>query len=324
VDAAPLAGLPLLEGAAADQLNQIAAHMSLEAVPAGTILGREGDPGDKFWLLIDGRVSVTTIRRHLADAGPGSILGELAVLRGAPRTATITAVTECCFATGGRDALEKLLDVGAVRNRVRRLASARLAADLRPVHATLKDGQGIIIRPLLPADRKALDEALSGLSIDTIRRRFFSVSRPTEALVDYLVDIDYVDHFAWVVLANKTFTGLAAARYVRTTRTEAEVAFTIVDEYQRRGLGTFLLGALGVAATEAGIATLVAHVMEDNMPMRAVFAKAEAKSSFDEPGLVFVRMQSTRAAELLEPAIRQEIGSAVHDVVTAASLALQA
>jgi len=94
-------------------------------------------------------------------------------------------------------------------------------------------------------------------------------------MVDYLVHIDYVDHFAWVVLdADNLQRGLATARFVRLTQPEiAEMAFGTVDRYQGRGIGTFLLGAIGVAAEQAGVTTLVAHVLEDNRPMRAVFAK---------------------------------------------------
>jgi CRP-like cAMP-binding protein len=321
VDPAELVRLPLLDGATTEQLAEIAARMTAQDVPAGRVLGREGDPGQTFWLVIDGQLSVTTTRRHLADAGPGSLLGELALLRAQPRTATVAAATDGRVANGRIDALEKMLEVKAVRDRVRRLASSRLAADLRPVHAELPGGLGVVIRPLLPSDREALDQALKAMSLDSIRRRFFSAGRPSPTLVDYLVDIDYVDHFAWVV-TNEAREGMAVARYVRHTQTEAEVAFTTVDRYQGRGLGTFLLGALGVAATEAGITTLVAHVLDDNMAMRAVFAKAGSHTSFDEPGLVYVTMEARRAAELLDPQLRSQLGSAVHDVVTAASLAL--
>jgi hypothetical protein len=56
--------------------------------------------------------------------------------------------------------------------------------------------------------------------------------------------------------------------------------------------------------------------------MRAVFAKAKAKSVFDEPGVLRSIMESRAAAAILEPQLRGELASAVHDIVTAASLAL--
>lgn len=325
VDLGELEALPLLTGAPKERLAAAAEHMQSCTAAAGEVLGREGEEGKVFWLLLEGRVSVTIGERHLADAGPGSILGELSLLRHQPRSATVTAREACRFLCGGTAALEELLEAESIRGRLRRLASSRLAQDLRPVRIELTDGTPVVVRPLLPSDRPALDTAIQNMSRESIRRRFFTAATPSKALVDYLIDIDYVDHFAWVVLDERTSEGMATGRYVRRPGDpDAEMAFTTVDRYQGRGLGTFLLGAVGVAACEAGIDRLVAHVMEDNTPMRRVFAKAGGESSFDEPGLVLVSVDPRRAASLLEAHMRRRIGDAVHDVVTAASLALRA
>lgn len=321
---ASLAALPLLEGASEAELETLAGLTKPGRASPGEVLGREGEAGRTFWLLIAGRVAVTLGGHHLADAGPGSILGELALLRGRPRSATVTAVEECRFLSGGADALERMLDIAPVRSRLRRLASSRLAQDLKPVHMSLGDGTSVVVRPLLPSDRPALDQALHNMSRDSIRRRFFTAGTPSPTLVDYLIDIDYVDHFAWVVMDAGTHDGMATGRYVRRPGDpEAEMAFTTVDRYQGRGLGTFLLGALGATAVEAGITSLFAHVMDDNVPMRRVFAKAEGLTHFDEPGLVRVSVDPERAAALLDSDIRRQLAEAVRDVVTAASLALR-
>ncbi len=63
-------------------------------------------------------------------------------------------------------------------------------------------------------------------------------------------------------------------------------------------------------------------VLEDNRPIRAVFAKVGGSSSFDEPGVVRIEMAATSAAGLLPEPVREELATAVRDVVTAASLAL--
>lgn len=320
-----LAALPLLNGAPEQRLRAAAARLEAGTAVAGDVLGREGEEGDTFWLLLEGRVSVTIAGRHVADAGPGSILGELALLRRLPRSATVTALEDCRFLSGGTEALQELLEVESIRSRLRRLASSRLAEDLRPVHIELADGTPVVVRPLLPSDRSALDAAIHDLSRESLRRRFFTAGTPSRALVDYLIDIDYVDHFAWVVLDARTREGMATGRYVRRPGDpDAEMAFTTADRYQGRGLGTFLLAAVGVAACEAGIDRLVAHVLEDNTAMRRVFAKAGGESSFDEPGLVLVSVDPRRAAALLDPGTAGRIGDAVRDVVTAASLALRA
>ena len=322
-----LAALPLLAGASAEQVDRLAACMRPGVAAPGEVLGREGEPGEVFWLLIEGCLSVTagtpSGERVLAEAGPGSIIGELALLRRGPRTATVTAREHCRYLCGRGDAMERLLEIDAVRLRLRRLASSRLAQDVQPVTAALRDGTKVLLRPLLPSDRAALDSALHALSSESVRRRFFSAGTPSQRLVDYLVDIDYVDHFAWVALDAATGEGVAVARYVRERGTPtAEMAFTTVDRFQRHGVGTFLLGALGVAAREAGVSQLVAYVMEDNTAMRAVFAKAGGHTAYDDPGLVQVTVEPARAAELLDPATAGAIATAVHDVVTAASLAL--
>jgi CRP-like cAMP-binding protein len=323
-----LAPIPLLEGVEPERLDEVAERMWLRRAQPGEVLAREGDRGDTFGLVLEGEVEVSRRSRsgssHLAQAGPGSLLGELAVLRRQPRTATLSATTETLLAVGDAQALALLLAIPEVYDRIRLLASTRLARDLRPIRTTLADGTDILVRPLLAEDRDAFDQELHRLSKDSLRRRFFSPASPSESLVDYLVHIDYVDHFAWVVVdAGNPRQGLATARFVRLAEPDmAEMAFGTADRFQGRGIGTFLLGAVGVAAVEAGIDTLVGHVLEDNRAMRAVFAKVGGSSSFDEPGVVRVEMAAVGAARLLPESVREELATAVRDVVTAASLAL--
>jgi CRP-like cAMP-binding protein len=324
-----LAALNLLEGSEPANLDRIAASLRPLRLSPGQVLMREGEPGDTFALIIEGQVEATRTTdagsQHLGQARAGSICGELAVLRHGPRTATITAVAPTLVAIGGGQEFFGLLDDPVVLERMRHLASARLAQDLRPVATTLGDGTPILLRPLLPSDRGGFTAAVRGLSADSRRRRFFSPGQPSPQMMEYLTDIDYFDHFAWVVLEDRARPdGLATARYVRQDEDHeaAEMAFGVVDRFQGRGIGTFLLGALGVAAGEAGIGRIVGHVLADNVPMRAVFAKAGGATAFSEPGVVRIEVQTGAAASLLEAGLRHQIRSAVHDIVTAASLAL--
>jgi CRP-like cAMP-binding protein len=302
--------------------------MDLRRLAPGEVLMREGADGDTFALIVEGEVLVTRgdgpKRRVLARASAGSILGELAVLRSRPRIATVTAASPVLAAFGDAESLLHLIDCDQVLSRLRRLASDRLAHNVRPVSTTLAGGLRVQLRPLLPEDRGAYREAVVSLSPDSRRRRFFSPVKPSAEMVDHLVDIDFVDHFAWVVvLSESPRQGLAIGRYVRDEEdaAAAEMAFGVVDRLQGHGIGTLLLGAVGVAASEAGIRSLYGHVLEDNAPMRAVLAKADSRSSFDEQGVVLVEVDATAAAALLEPPLAEALGTAVHDVVTAASLA---
>lgn len=164
----------------------------------------------------------------------------------------------------------------------------RLSVDR--VETPLRDGTPALIRPIVPADRDLIRKGFQRLSEESRLRRFLApISKLTEAQLDYLTNVDYWDHFAWVaVRADRTEVGLGVARYVRlpTEPTVAEAAVTVLDEYQRRGLGTLLLGLLAAAARTAGIDTFRAYVLEENAPMRRLLAALGAQSAFDSPGVV--------------------------------------
>ena len=82
------APLPLLT------LEQVASRLSRVRVPAGEVVFRRGDTGDRFYVIGDGEVTVTLDGQPPVPLGPGGYFGEIALLREVPRTATVTARTD--------------------------------------------------------------------------------------------------------------------------------------------------------------------------------------------------------------------------------------
>jgi CRP-like cAMP-binding protein len=324
VDRVGLASIPLFADCGRDELERFASRLSPRALDDGETLMREGETGDFFGLVVRGLVAVTRGAEQVAVAGSGSILGELALLRGRPRSATVTATSPTLALTGDADAFEALLRLTGVEPRLRRTVSQRLAANATSVPVTLKDGSIVLVRPLLPDDRARLTAELGAMSAESLRRRFFTTGAPSERVIDYLIDIDYTDHFAWVLIdrpgtSQGPAQSIATGRYVRWVDdpSRAELGFDVVDSYQGRGIGTLLLGALGVAAIAADIGAFHAEMLNENAPMRAVFAKAGATFSFAEPGVVEADLEPNAAATLLPPALRADLAASVRDVVTA-------
>ena len=324
-----LSSSPLLVGSDPADLDGLAEHLESRRLDPGDRLMVEGEAGRFFALLATGQVAVTrdgpSGPEQLALVDGGSLIGELSLLREMPRIATVTATVPTVVLTGDAEAFGMLLDLPGVRERIERVVSARLAKVVRPVSLDLRDGTPILLRPLLPSDRDGIAAAIREMSAESLQRRFFSGGQPTERVIDYLVLIDYVNHFAWLVLDAQTPTdGWATARYVRRRDIAdcAELAFAVKDAHQGRGLGSLLLGAIGAAASVGGIHHFTASLLSDNAPMRAVLAKANATFAFEEPGVTGAELSVQNATALLDDALCRELQSAARDVVTAAGLAL--
>jgi CRP/FNR family cyclic AMP-dependent transcriptional regulator len=89
-----LGGLPLFERCTKRELGEVAG-LSVDAeMPAGAVLTREGAKGDLAFVLVSGSARATRRGRTLGVLGAGSIVGELSLIDGGPRTATVTAVED--------------------------------------------------------------------------------------------------------------------------------------------------------------------------------------------------------------------------------------
>jgi protein lysine acetyltransferase len=299
----------------------------------GDVLARQDEVAGSFLLVVSGEAAVVRDdgdgERTVGTVMAGSIVGELSVLRAAPRSATVTAIGALTGYAGDARAFATLLDVPGVAGRVARTARQRLAANTRPVELALRDAARVRIRPLLPTDRGKLADAQPGFSRESHYRRFFSAPPLSSKVVDYLIDVDYSDHFAWAVLGTDEpdEPGIASARYVRErdNRDIAEVAFAVIDAYQGRGLGTLLLGALAVAARENGVTRFRARLLSDNAAMRAVLRRAGARMDFAEPGVLETLMDVPAFGHgLPDLATANALRDTARSVVVAADLALGA
>lgn len=83
----------LLASCSRRQLKAIARISEIVEAPAGTVLARAGDPGDTFYLLMDGSARVDVSPRKRVRLHPGDYFGEMSLLDGEPRSATVTAET---------------------------------------------------------------------------------------------------------------------------------------------------------------------------------------------------------------------------------------
>ena len=86
--------VPILEECTQRQLRAVAALSRVVEMPAGSLLMRAGEPGDEFFVIIDGAAIVELSPRKRRRMGPGEFLGEMSLLDGEPRSATVRAETD--------------------------------------------------------------------------------------------------------------------------------------------------------------------------------------------------------------------------------------
>lgn len=168
------------------------------------------------------------------------------------------------------------------------------------------------VRSMTRSDRDAVIAGFEHLSPAGRRLRFLS---PTKHLTPGMAaDLTAVDDNHLVLLAfdarGRVVGGARATRYVGD-RSVADVAVTVGDHLQGRGLATRLLRYLGEEAHRAGIDRLAGHVLVDNTAAQRLLVSARAVISFDEPGvLAFEIPLGRRRTVPPEQAARRQIGLA--------------
>jgi RimJ/RimL family protein N-acetyltransferase len=320
-----LAALEFFAGCPAEHLGPVAALLRPLSAPPGQVLMLQGEHADSFLLIETGRARIT----HTGPDGdvievevtPGLIVGEIALLRDTPRTATVTVTERLTGWVGGEEAIAAMLDVPFMMDKLVRTARQRLATYVIPIPVTLRDGTELHLRPVLPGDNERAVHGPVKFSSETFYRRFQTTRTPTPALMAYLFEVDYVDHFVWVLTDGKAIDApiVADARYVREeSHTVAEVAFIVGDAYQGRGIGSFLMEALAIAARSEGIRRFTARVLADNLPMRTILDHYGAHWHRDELGVVTTAFDVPLMRDLALPAeLYREIRSVARQVIRA-------
>ena len=140
---------------------------------------------------------------------------------------------------------------------------------------TLKDGTQIFFRPVKPTDEPALSEMLYSLSNQSVHTRYFThtMAFPHKD-VQKLTNIDYRNDLAIVGVVPGPLGEdvVAIAQYFLDLQNQtAEVAFIVQDEWQQKGMGTFLMDYIAQIARQRGVRKFFAKVLPVNKPMLAIF-----------------------------------------------------
>lgn len=147
----------------------------------------------------------------------------------------------------------------------------------------IKDGTQINFRPIHPTDEPNFKELFYALSQETIYYRFMSrmKSIPARQIQNFI----YINHRSEIAIVATVPEAhgediVAIGRYYLNEKTNmAEVAFVVRDEWQKKGIGTFLLNHLVLIAKGLGIRGFTAEVLRANRPMQQIFNKCPYTAS---------------------------------------------
>jgi GNAT superfamily N-acetyltransferase len=139
----------------------------------------------------------------------------------------------------------------------------------------LRDGSTVLVRGVEAADKDLIRAGFDRLGDESRYRRFFTpTTELTVGMLRYLTEVDHHDHEALLAVDPGSGEGVGIARFIRSGRpTNAEVAVTVIDGWQGRGLGTALLELLAERAREEGLESFTALVLSTNAEMIDLFRR---------------------------------------------------
>ena len=151
-----------------------------------------------------------------------------------------------------------------------------------------------------PDDAPGLAEAFEQLSETSRYGRFFTHKTHLSAqTLAFLTDVDHHDHEALVAVAPGSGQLVGVARFIRSPRDpgQAEAAVAVIDSWQRRGLGTALVGELVQRAAEEGIWHFVVEILADNRPSLILAHRLGDAETTRQGSTVSARIDLTAATE---------------------------
>ncbi len=275
MDSAPLRRIPLFAGLDDAELARLAAVADTVELEAGDVLIREGDAGDALFVVLDGELAVTKrsgkVDVPLAVVGPGEVQGELAVLEGRPRTATVRAVGPATLLRLRRDAL---LDVLGRQPELALSLLRTTAGRLRSTESLLREQEKLAGLGTLAA---GLAHELNNpaAAIRSTASRLVTLVRDWDRAAVGLGALGHDDLDPDGIAREVT----AALRDELDRRAAAPPILDPVDAADREDAMIALLGRLGIARPAEPAATLVAFGWDGNQldDLLAPFASDEAR-----------------------------------------------
>lgn len=150
-----------------------------------------------------------------------------------------------------------------------------IPADRPKYERDLSDGVVLTLSPVLKTDKRFFQQGLEELSVESRFSRFGQgVSRLSDQELDYLSDVDQRSHVAWGALVGEDAAGVG--RYiVMDDRRRAEIAITVLDRMQRKGIGRALFAALTAVARHDGVREFSFESRSDNEAIVGVMREIE-------------------------------------------------
>ena len=150
----------------------------------------------------------------------------------------------------------------------------------------LRDGTAMRLRPIRPDDGPGLLALYDRLSPESLYFRFFAVPDKDRGKAEYLTRVDYDRRYAVVAEMAEGIVGVARWERLADRPGHAEVAFTVADDLQGRGLGGALFRRLAALARARGITVFEAEVLKNNERMLRVFERSGLASTTKDGGNV--------------------------------------